>query len=170
MIALFIFKFKKEAMLYQEKQKVSSRKFSNIVYCGILLIFTISMLLASNYNDKLTLFFGFLFIFFICIYIFEICFLKIIIDDNGLGIVVHCFFNIKKYYSWQEIKEYKIEKSRPFTQFEGYGVRYNLKNVTGYIFSGAYTLSVELKNNKKIAYTTNSLDQLNLLLINHIKR
>lgn len=157
-------------MLFQEKQKLTNRKFSAIIYIVILLFYIILFLFTSKHNDKMVLFFIFIFTLSISIYIFEICYLKIVIDNNGILLVINCFVYLKKYYKWHEIKEFKLEKSKSLSQFGGYGIRYNFNSVTGYIFNGSFTIFIEFKNNKKIAFTTNDSEQLNLLISKKIKQ
>jgi hypothetical protein len=138
-------------MNFQENQKFSSR------WVGAL--FTIALLLTSasiyfSYNKNTAVFvflLPFILLGFVFVFIYKFNNFTIEITDSGVFLQIPLFK--KEFIGWNEIKSINPQKISPIKDFGGWGLRYNLKGTTGYVFSGTNAIFIERNNGKKVAFT-----------------
>ncbi len=99
--------------------------------------------------------------------------LSLHIDENG--ITYHYWpFSKRRKLSWTKIDEIYIRKYDALGEYGGWGVKHRLWfkfNDKAYIFNdNNLGLQIRLPHNKKILFSTQKSDELNLFLINLKKR
>jgi len=97
---------------------------------------------------------------------------KLTLKINAEGITFKYFpFNVKpRILHWTDIEKAYIRKYDAFSEYGGYGVKNRLwfkLNDKAYILNdGNKGLQLEFKNGKKLLFSTNKVDEVELFLIN----
>ena len=91
------------------------------------------------------------------IWLFYRMYLLTVIKEDGIQIKFFPFTDF--IIPFNKIKNYKIKKYRPITEYEGWGIRFN-KSGKAYTVSGKIGLQIELSNGKSILIGTQKSDAL----------
>jgi hypothetical protein len=87
--------------------------------------------------------------------------LETIIYSDGVQYRFFPFQFRSGFIPWTEITRAEVRKYRPFAEFGGWGIRFNLKyKTTAYNISGNMGLELELKNGRKILIGTQRPDEV----------
>ena len=152
-------------MTFQENQKFSSN-WVIVLFAIALSITSASVYLSYNKN---TSFFVFILPYVIRGFVFA--FIKkfnnfnIEVTESGVSLKIPLFK--KEFIGWNEIKSINLQTISPLKDFGGWGLRYNLKGTTGYIFSGTKAIFIEKNNGKKVAFTI--IDSESFMTVVHEK-
>ena len=90
-------------------------------------------------------------------WLFYRMYLLIVIKEDGIQIKFFPFTDFIILFN--KIKNYKIKKYRPITEYGGWGIRFN-KSGKAYTVSGKIGLQIELSNGKSILIGTQKSDAL----------
>lgn len=101
----------------------------------------------------------------ILIYLFKFSYMKININTNGFEYRYIPFHRSVKHILPKDVNNYEIVDVRPIIDYGGWGIRYGLSGKgKGYVFAGNKGVRFTLRNNKKILFTTENADELEIAL------
>ncbi|MCX2574049.1 hypothetical protein [Pedobacter sandarakinus] len=107
---------------------------------------------------------------FALIYLLAQCKLTLKIDDDGVSYRYALVSWKLKYIPWREIDKAYIRKYDAFSEYGGYGVRYRLwfklKDKAYLLNDHNMGLQLELKNDLKVLFSSNKIEELNVFLVN----
>ncbi len=86
------------------------------------------------------------------------------IDADGVFVRFSPFHMKGRLLGWDEITSITIRSVSPFTEFGGWGIRWNLGNRIGYVWNGQYGIELHLTDGKIVVITINDLDGARLAL------
>ncbi len=99
------------------------------------------------------------------IYLFRFSYMKIEISTNGFHYRYIPFHRSEKNILPKDVSSYEIVDVKPIRDYGGWGIRYNISGKgKGYIFSGNKGVRFTLRDNKKILFTTEKAESMELAL------
>jgi len=166
-------------VLFTEKQYIKNKVLIILVYFSALIpMLVMSIGVVQQILNKkpfgnhpvsdttlITLWIISVFFAFLLIYLFKFSYMKIEINTNGFEYRYIPFHRSVKHILPKDVISYEIVEVRPFADYGGWGIRYGFAGKgKGYIFSGNKGVRFTLRDNKKILFTTEKADELELAL------
>lgn len=144
---------------------------------GLTIFPTVAILIFSedgpNFTELKAMYFApvfAVFLPFLIIFIIQQNQLTLLITQNGLSYKYFPFHRKGNIYSWESIERAYIRKFDAFSEYGGYGVKhrlwFKLKDKAYILNDYSKGLQFEFKDGKKVLFSSNRIDELELFLIN----
>lgn len=93
--------------------------------------------------------------------------LHVTIADEGIRLKMPPFhLRGGRLIVWSDIQSITLRKVSPFGEFGGWGIRWNLGNRMGYVWSGKQGMELALKNGKRVVVTLVDMQGARQALVN----
>ena len=144
---------------------------------GLTIFPTVAILIFSqdgpNFNELKEMYFAPIFAIllpFLIIFIIQKNQLTLRINDEGISYRYFPFQYKQRNHLWDTIDQAHIRKFDAFSEYGGYGVKhrlwFNLKDKAYILNDKSKGLQIVFKNGKKLLFSSNKIDELEIFLIN----